>query len=1375
VAWSPPQIDGLPRVLAGPILRRVEGTSVTVFVALRTPANVEVRVFDGSAQVASAARAAVKLGSKLHVAAVTASAAAALSPGKTYTYDVLLDGAGLMQPGVWAATADAAKKGLTYTGSGNPALPSFAVPPADLSKLRIFHGSCRKANGQGKDALPILNSVIAASVAKPLDRPHQLLLTGDQIYADDVADTVLEVIQKTGLALFGRDEMLPKINKNASEVKPGTREIIAKRDAGLTADPGDSHLFAFPEFCLMYLLAWSDVLWPAQLPEYDDVQTSESPNALSRSRFNQQRAAVEQFKHGLQDVRRALANVPVLTMFDDHEVSDDWYITLSWCKAVAAPPKDANSTSNLGRRIVANALAAYAVFQAWGNTPERFAESGAAGAPGRALLDALSGWDGNAGANADEVARRVGLPQDFTEPPTGPNPDPASWPTPVRPNGALDWHYNARWGKHQVIALDTRTRRVYPNNDYDPPALLLTEAAFQEQVDSVPYVGDGGVTIVISGTPVFGHPLVIALQRFRARWLFWVEWLKNLPILGALGAGSTAGTDSEAWQLQDAAVEKLIAHLGTKAPAGGDGIGRSRVVVLSGDVHYGFVARAGYRAEKPYGVAGGGRTKAAIAQLTSSSLRNQGAAILQDIGFQLFEGVPTTRRYGWANAGGGSMEVGKWFFGLLPWTISGSPAVAEADDDRDVTAVPEWSYKINYEHHGEPDPIAARGGVVTPVSFPPRGDRRAALAQYLNATANHRGYMTEWGNGKEVVADNNIGEITFAWPEEGPQQVTQQLWWRLDPDGDAAPLTRLDADMTTDMYGDHALRRGDRDQSGTQAAIYGGTPQPAVANPPTFVKQLQRNLKTLGFALVGNDDGSFGRQVEWAVREFQIYAGMPKLAREKDEPAGPPPYSRRLEQVKNPRRYTGPVSGVVNEDTRDLISLWVRKRYRCPVVIEAWEMRAGQPHHVYVQAAGTSPPVVPGPKDNMWLHDEIDSTTPRVLVRDLSGYYELPAGHTPDFSPPHDDLRVLGDWVRFDAHFNGPHSEPPAHTWSEAELLPESLIEEGLTLDRLSPTQLSSFRVVRAVSEVECNAYFDSLNAFDNAFVSLGPCHWTLGIVFPSTLEEGELCGFLAYLRHADPDAFERAVERFGVRVDEDWVDSSGVPNGQPLFKGDRKYAGWVAQHDDNGNWVRLPLAEPDGDRFKTWHWYYRWAMAGRTIPGFRRRMWHMARVRLRDILSTPWGTTGVGGLPNLPDGTPITIGHVFTSEKATALLLRWHIRYPSRAVEGVGDGTQRAAQTMRRVFANAGLTGNPTTWGNVEEQALIDAIMDFPNWPPPAPTADFRTTMTQVHNWPIWNAAHNPKRFRLSPAAGPLSVERDSFDLDTAGLPPAPIYDTTI
>ena len=67
------------------------------------------------------------------------------------------------------------------------------------------------------------------------------------------------------------------------------------------------------------------------------------------------------FYDSLPRVRRALANVPTYMIFDDHDVTDDWNISRSW--------RDQVYTSLLGRRIVTGALAAYALFQDWGNDP----------------------------------------------------------------------------------------------------------------------------------------------------------------------------------------------------------------------------------------------------------------------------------------------------------------------------------------------------------------------------------------------------------------------------------------------------------------------------------------------------------------------------------------------------------------------------------------------------------------------------------------------------------------------------------------------------------------------------------------------------------------------------------------------------------------------------------------------------------------------------------------------------------------------------------------------------------------------------------------------------------------------------------------------
>ncbi|MFY0568681.1 hypothetical protein ACN28E_33345 [Archangium lansingense] len=68
-------------------------------------------------------------------------------------------------------------------------------------RCRVLHGSCRKPHGGSIDRLPTADALIGASLVDGSPRPHQLLLTGDQIYADDVADPMLALIHEVADAL----------------------------------------------------------------------------------------------------------------------------------------------------------------------------------------------------------------------------------------------------------------------------------------------------------------------------------------------------------------------------------------------------------------------------------------------------------------------------------------------------------------------------------------------------------------------------------------------------------------------------------------------------------------------------------------------------------------------------------------------------------------------------------------------------------------------------------------------------------------------------------------------------------------------------------------------------------------------------------------------------------------------------------------------------------------------------------------------------------------------------------------------------------------------------------------------------------------------
>jgi hypothetical protein len=136
-------------------------------------------------------------------------------------------------------------------------------------------------------------------------------------------------------------------------------------------------------------------------------------------------------------------------------------------------------------------------------------------------------------------------------------------------------------------------------------------------------------------------------------------------------------------------------------------------------------------------------------------------------------------------------------------------------------------------------------------------------------------------------------------------------------------------------------------------------------------------------------------------------------------------------------------------------------------------------------------------------------------------------------------------------------------------------------------------------------------------------------------------------------------------------------------------------------------------------------------------------------------------------------IGDVFTSERAMALLLRWHIRDPGRLIEHVAGVGQRASATLPTRYAQAGVpagAGDPSQWMHDHEAALVASITDWPTRPD-APSEELRDTMEYVHNWPHWAGGPNPRKYQRSAAVGRLEIARISFDFDAIWLPATPDY----
>jgi hypothetical protein len=525
----------LPAVLAGPVLRRLTRTSVAVWVALSRSDDVTltVRLASDPAQSSSATATPLRVGSNLWLLTLTASAPGGqYTAGAAYTYE-------LNSPG-WAEAPDWPTLSFDGTSLG------FVGLPTTLDDFVLLHTSCRKAHGGGMDGLATVSDLIAEGLAAndPAARPHLLLLTGDQIYADEVPAPLAPRIHRVATDLVGIDETVtfgpfPRI---------GGRQDPTN-GFGFTSEAATDHLWGLGEFLATYLLYWSEVLWPAQVPRWADLDPANDldPAAqLDQPAWDDLADALQRFAGTVGKVRRLLANVPTLMILDDHEVTDDWNLDYPWASAVYASPQ--------GSRIVANGVLAYVLCQHWGNAPDRFAAAGSAEA---AILAAAAF---SAGASPDTAALRglLGVP-------AAPPPPPPSVLRDLSAPGAM--RYDVRLGPadgypFRLILLDERTVREF--HRVDQPAGRVSLAALALMLPT-PLPDAAPFTVVVTPSPAFGTHIIEHVIQPAA----------------SLLPGGAALVDYESWGGATPNHQDLIARFAAYQP----------VMVLSGDVHYGSTER----------------------------------------------------------------------------------------------------------------------------------------------------------------------------------------------------------------------------------------------------------------------------------------------------------------------------------------------------------------------------------------------------------------------------------------------------------------------------------------------------------------------------------------------------------------------------------------------------------------------------------------------------------------------------------------------------------------------------------------------------------------------------------------------------------------
>jgi hypothetical protein len=246
---------------------------------------------------------------------------------------------------------------------------------------------------------------------------------------------------------------------------------------------------------------------------------------------------------------------------------------------------------------------------------------------------------------------------------------------------------------------------------------------------------------------------------------------------------------------------------------------------------------------------------------------------------------------------------------------------------------------------------------------------------------------------------------------------------------------------------------------------------------------------------------------------------------------------------------------------------------------------------------------------------------------------------------------------------------------------------------------------------------------------------------------------------------------------DRRWVADGkrGVPPAwEPVH---RKYVARGAATGESGLWEMNGRPPAYGQNWeyeylRTWHWFHRFSMAGRSSAGWRQAMWDMARMRLRDILDAEWNNPAITS-GNFPLNAGTRVGDVFKSERTVALLYRWHIFDPKVIFTGTPGA---ASPLLHKIVRDANTAGpafgsDPASWTNSHEQSLATRILAN------APAGSWLIqSLNSVSGWPTWTLPSGGSRHFtldvsvLAAAERVLKVARtpatDAFRLDVRGLP---------
>lgn len=544
----------LSPVLVGPILRRTTPDELTLWCLVTEPLRFHLRLTTENETLLNHALTddecwSLQVGERAWICLINLRIEVPLPTARRIDYDLLI----CREGDTGGSSIRDWGRELLYPGER---LPGFVIQPQLRSML---HGSCRKPHYPSKDGMARADVWLEEHLTRPDDWPAVLMLSGDQLYADDVAGPFLraahllsdrlglweETLEGGGVTsgaelrnspycYYRREQLLPRdqLSQTMKErVFTGVRKPI------FTSDSAHNHLITFAEVIASYCLVWSPRAWEGI------EMTAPALSPSHASLYQNELEAILGFRAQLPQVSRVMAHLPTYMIFDDHDVTDDWNLSAAWEVSAYGHP--------FSRQIIGNALIGYLLCQGSGNAPRKIRKH---------LSEYVERW-----LKTHDEEDHHNLINELI--------------------AFQRWDYLIPVDPG-VLVLDTRTRRWRAERNLNSPSGLMDWEALTELQQ---HLLDRKAVILVSPAPVFGVKLIEAVQKTFTTF------------------GQPLMVDAENWMAHPGAANVILnIFRHTRTP--------EHFVVLSGDVHYSFVYDIEIRFRK-----GGPK----IWQITSSGLKNE--------------------------------------------------------------------------------------------------------------------------------------------------------------------------------------------------------------------------------------------------------------------------------------------------------------------------------------------------------------------------------------------------------------------------------------------------------------------------------------------------------------------------------------------------------------------------------------------------------------------------------------------------------------------------------------------------------------------------------------------------------------------------------